>query len=111
MDMWPAFAGAKDQVLPQAQAVHDRFHIAGYLNDAVDKTRRDENRTLAKREASPLVKNPFVKNPFVKSTWLWLRSPEKLTDKQRALFAALQSHDLETSKVWSFKEALCSKQC
>ncbi len=110
MDMWPAFAGAKDQVLPQAQTVHDRFHIAGYLNDAVDKTRRDENRTLAKRETSPLVKNPLVKNPLVKnplvkSKWLWLRSPEKLTDKQRALFAALQSHDLETSKVWSFKEA------
>ncbi len=95
MDMWPAFAGAKEQVLPKAQTVHDRFHIAGYLSDAVDKTRRDENRTLTQVGASPLVK----------SKWLWLRSPEKLTDKQRALFAALQSHDLETSKVWSFKEA------
>lgn len=95
MDMWPAFAGAKEQVLPQAQTVHDRFHIAQYLADAVDKTRRDENRALAKVGASPLVK----------SKWLWLRSPEKLTDKQRALFTALQSHDLETSKVWSFKEA------
>ena len=115
MDMWPAFAGAKAQVLPQAQTVHDRFHIAGYLSDAVDKTRRDESRTLAKAGASPLVKNPLVKNllvknplvknPLVKSKWLWLRSPEKLTDKQRALFTALQAHDLETSKVWSFKEA------
>jgi len=95
MDMWPAFAGAKEQVLPQAQTVHDRFHIVGYLSDAVDKTRRDENRTLSKAGASPLVK----------SKWLWLRSPEKLTDKQRALFTALQSQDLETSKVWSFKEA------
>ena len=95
MDMWPAFARAKEQVLPQAQTVHDRFHIAAYLSDAVDKTRREENRILAKTGASPLVK----------SKWLWLRSPEKLTDKQRALFTALQSHDLETSKVWSFKEA------
>ena len=64
----------------------------------MDKTRRDENRAdenraLAKAGASPLVKSK------------WLRSPEKLTDKQRALFTALQSHDLETSKVWSFKEA------
>ena len=95
MDMWPAFASAKEQVLPQAQTVHDRFHIAGYLSEAVDRTRRDENRTLAKTGSSPLVK----------SKWLWLRSPEKLTDKQRALFTALQSHDLETSKVWAFKEA------
>lgn len=100
MDMWPAFARAKEQVLPKAQTVHDRFHIAGYLNDAVDKTRRDENRTFVKVGASPLVKNPLVK-----SKWLWLRSPEKLTNKQRALFAALQTHDLETSKVWAFKEA------
>jgi len=95
MDMWPAFAGAKEQVLPKAQTVHDRFHIAGYLSEAVDKTRRDESRALAKKGSSPLVK----------SKWLWLRSPEKLTNKQRALFTALQSHDLETSKVWSFKEA------
>lgn len=95
MDMWPAFAGAKEQVLPKAQTVHDRFHIASYLSDAVDRTRRDENRTLAKEGSSPLVK----------SKWLWLRCPEKLTEKQRALFTALQSHDLETSKVWSFQEA------
>ncbi len=86
------------QVLPKAQTVHDRFPIAQYLADAVDKTRRDENRAdenraLAKAGASPLVKSK------------WLRSPEKLTDKQRALFTALQSHALETSKVWSFKEA------
>lgn len=94
MDMWPAFARAKDEVLPKAQTVHDRFHIAGYLSEAVDKTRRDENRTLAKVGTSPLVK----------SKWLWLRAPEKLTNKQRALFVALQSHDLVTSKVWSFKE-------
>jgi len=58
-----------------------------------DENRADENRALAKAGASPLVKSK------------WLRSPEKLTDKQRALFTALQSHALETSKVWSFKEA------
>ncbi len=50
---------------------------------------------LAKRGPSPLVK----------CKWLWLRSPEKRTDKQRALFTALQSHDLEAGKVWTFKEA------
>jgi transposase len=103
MDMWPAFASAREQVLPQAETVHDRFHIAGYLSDAVDKTRRDEHRTWAK---SPETKSPQQSpSPLVKTKWLWLRSPEKLTEKQRALFAALQTQDLQTSKVWSFKEA------
>jgi transposase len=100
MDMWLAFAQAREQVLPQAETVHDRFHIAGYLiagylGVAVDKTRRDEHRRLAQDGASPLSK----------SKWLWLRSPENLTDTQRALFTALQSQGLETAQVWSFKEA------
>lgn len=95
MDMWLAFAQAKEQVLPAAETVHDRFHIAQYLSEAVDKTRRDEHRVLAQAGVSPLTK----------SKWVWLRSPEKLTDTQKALFTALQSHDLETAKVWSFKEA------
>ena len=95
MDMWPAFATAKEQVLPQAQTVHDRFHIAGYLSQAVDQMRRDEHKKLTK--AGDLT--------LSKSKWLWLRSPEKLTAKQRALFEALHSQDLETAQVWSFKEA------
>lgn len=95
MDMWPAFAAAKDQVLPWAQTVHDRFHVAGYLNGAVDQTRREEHKKLLKIGDLTLSR----------SKWCWLRSPENLTDKQRGLFGVLQSQDLETAKVWAFKEA------
>ncbi len=45
-DRWPAFANAKQAVLPQAEVGQDRFHIAGYLNAAVAATRKDEHRRL-----------------------------------------------------------------
>ena len=31
MDMWPAFMGAAAQCLPQADIVHDKFHVSKYL--------------------------------------------------------------------------------
>lgn len=94
MDMWEAFMLATAKKLPMAEIVHDRFHIAKYLNEAVDKTRRDENRELIKRKDDTLKK----------SKYLWLRAPEKLTEKQCNAFAKLKNLEIDTAKVWSFKE-------
>ena len=104
MDMWKPFASATRTVLPQADIVHDRFHIAGYLGKAVDDTRKAEHARLAKEGASPLAK----------SKYLWLKNPENLTADQKALFLALMTGNLDTSKVWAMKEAfkdffLCAK--
>ena len=95
MDMWLAFANAKAQVLPNADVVHDRFHIAGYLNDAVDATRKDEHRLLVRQEDKTLTKTKY----------LWLRSDTTLTDAQRQSLEALCGLELETAKVWAFKES------
>lgn len=95
MDMWKPFATATTKVLPKADIVHDRFHIAGYLGKAVDDTRKAEHARLAKEGASPLAK----------SKYLWLKNPENLTAAQNALFLALITNDLDTSKVWAMKEA------
>jgi transposase len=46
MDMWEPFIIALEKWLPQADIVHDKFHIAKYLGEAVDKVRRAENRNL-----------------------------------------------------------------
>jgi transposase len=32
--------------LPEADIVHDKFHIAKYLGEAVDKVRRSEHKSL-----------------------------------------------------------------
>lgn len=95
MDMWEAFMLAVAEKLPEADIVHDRFHIAKYLNKAVDDTRRDENRELTKQKDDTLRK----------SKYLWLRAPEKMTEKQRQAFEKLKGLEIDTPKVWSFKES------
>jgi transposase len=40
MDMWPAFLASAIEHVPQAQIVHDRFHISKHLGEAVDQVRR-----------------------------------------------------------------------
>ena len=98
MDMWPAFMKAREKFCPQADTVHDRYHVAAYLNDTVDKTRRAENRLLTRQDDTSLRK----------SKYLWLRTDSNLTEKQRVALEALTSLDLETAKVWAFKE--CFRQ-
>ena len=48
MDMWPAFINATLESLPGAQSkiAFDKFHVAKYLGDAVDKVRRQEHKSL-----------------------------------------------------------------
>ena len=94
MDMWAAFQTAVEAVLPHADHVHDRFHIAGYLADAVDKTRRSEHSRLSKAGDQTLKKTKYV----------WLRNPENMTPKQKELLEHLTTADLETPKVWAFKD-------
>jgi len=72
-----------------------RFHIAAYLNEAVDKTRRSENRQLIKEQDKTLSKSKYV----------CLKSDENLTDKQRETLESLQGLELETARVWAFQES------
>lgn len=85
-------------VLPDADIVHDRFHITQYLNDAVDKTRRAENKTLLKGDCATLKD----------SKYLWLKRPENFTTRQEERFATMRDQDLATAHVWSFKETFRS---
>jgi transposase len=94
MDMWEAFMTAAQTAVPKADIVHDRFHIAQYLNAAVDQTRRAEHKMLLKQEDTTLKD----------SKYLWLKGPERFTEKQQDRFAVLRDQDLATAKVWSFKE-------
>ena len=50
LDMSEPFINAVEQGLPQADIVHDKFHIAKYLGEAVDKVRRAENRNLVNQD-------------------------------------------------------------
>ncbi len=54
MDMWPAYMSATRQCMPQADIVHDKFHISKYLGEAVDAVRKQEHRSLSQAGSSPL---------------------------------------------------------
>lgn len=98
MDMWQPFISTIGTVVADAneKIVFDRFHIVGHMNDAVDKVRRTENRTLLAAGDSRLVG----------SKHMWLYGFENLPDKYSVDFAALRGSTLKTARAWAIKEAL-----
>jgi transposase len=94
MDMWPAFMSAARNCLPHADVVHDRFHVAKYLNEAVDKVRRQEHRVLLRAGASPLTGSKYA----------WMRTYADGRSSEAVSFRALNQLNLKTSRAWRIKE-------
>jgi len=94
IDMWPAFASSVKAHAPQAEIVHDKFHVSKHLNDAVDQVRRHEHKQLLAAHDERLKKT--------KQLWLWNES--NLPDQHRESFASLKEMDLKTSRAWAMKE-------
>jgi transposase len=94
MDMWKAYMNAVEEALPNADKVHDKFHIKKYLNDALDKTRRAESKKLSKQNDKSLIGTKYI----------FLKNYENLTDKQLTRFEQIQELNLKTSKAWTAKE-------
>jgi len=94
MDMWDAYLKAGREVLPQADIVHDRYHISARLNAAVDRVRRDEHRRLM-QSGDPTLKG---------SKYQWLRTYEDGRSSEAVSFRALHQLDLKTSRAWHYKE-------
>jgi len=94
LDMWEPFINAVEQHLPNADIVHDKFHIAKYLGEAVDKVRRAENRSLVK-QADDTLKG---------TKYLWLTKPKTWTEQQQASFKELKDKGLKVGRAWSIKE-------
>jgi transposase len=95
MDMWPAFMSACDSIIPNAEIVHDKYHVAGYLGKAVDLVRRKENRELV-GDGNDVLKN---------TKYLWLTNPENLTKEAKKIFRNLALDDLKVGRAWSIKES------
>lgn len=95
MDMWQAFENAARRMVPGAEIVHDKFHIAKHLNDGVNRVRTEEHRRLL-REGDDRLKG---------TRWFWLRAEDNLTDSQYESFRDIKDAALKTSKAWFIKEA------
>lgn len=94
LDMWKPFANAVEKNLPQADIVHDRFHISQHLNEAVDRIRRQENKELIKNGDFRLKGSKFH----------WLKNPDSLPESYAEEFAQLRDSDLKVSRAWAIKE-------
>ena len=92
-DMWQPFASAVRELLPQADLVHDRFHISKYLNAAVDAVRRKESRLLDQAGDRRLVGSKYV----------WLRNPEQMREQQRLELSELMAGEFKTGQAWALK--------
>ena len=94
VDMWPPYINAAEVKAPQADVVHDKYHIAAHLNEAVDQVRRGENKQLQSQGDERL-----------KGTrQLWLFNEDNLSDEQAAAFEALKELHLKTGRAWALKE-------
>ena len=98
MDMWEPYRQAVQAWLPEADIVHDKFHIAKSLGEAVDKVRRAEHKSLLKEGAEDLKGTKY----------LWLTNPEKWTDNQKQQFKELKDKGLKVGRAWALKELFSS---
>ena len=89
LDMAESFRNAAMAHFPNADIVHDRFHVAAMLGEAVDDTRRAE-----------VKRHPELKD----SRFIWLKNPENLTVNQKAFFDALVKTELKTAEAYAFKQ-------
>ena len=92
--MLAAYANAVAKHLPNAELVHDRFHVAKHLGEAVDKVRRAENKALQE-----------VDDNRLKGTrQLWIDNKKNLSVDHARRLAAIRQNDLKTARAWAIKE-------
>lgn len=94
MDMWQAFMTSAGNNAPNAEIVHDKFHVSKYLNEAVDKVRRQEQKQLRLADDDRLTG----------SRQLWLYNPENLDEDRYEELLTLKQSDLKTGRAWAIKE-------
>lgn len=95
VDMWKAFMNASTKACPNADLVHDKFHISQHLGEAVNKVRRTETKKLQAQGDDRLTG----------TRWWWVRSEESISDEVWEDFEALKNSELKTGRAWSIKEA------
>ena len=94
VDMWQAYMTSTQTNVPEAKLVHDKFHIAKYLGEAVDKVRRSEHRELKQDGKSPLTG----------LRQLLLYNAENLQEDDYFEVLTIQRADLKTGRAWAIKE-------
>ena len=93
IDMSPAFIKGVSKNLPNARITFDKFHVIKHASEAIDKTRRIEQKTDASLKGM---------------RWKLLRSYDNLSREDRADIDGLLSKLAvkRTARAWSYREQL-----
>jgi len=102
MDMTAAFEKACTEAFPNAEIVYDIFHVEQMLSNAMDSVRRTEHKALMARGITI----------FKKTRYLWLKRPERWSDKQHdsfqevnTAFSAGKFAQTKIGRAWTIKES------
>lgn len=93
-DFWQAYRNSIREQAPQAEIVHDHFHISQYLIEAVDLVRRREHRELKQSGDQSLSG----------TRQLWLYNEDNLDEQQYERIGAAQRAAMKTARAWAIKE-------
>jgi transposase len=94
VDRWEPFIQTIQKQVPEADIVHDKFHVSKYLGEAVDKVRRAEHKELMAQGDETL-----------KGTrQLWLYNPQHFSPEQAGEFSTLKDLHLKVARAWAAKE-------
>lgn len=96
MDMWGPFKSCAQKYLQQAMIIHDRYHVASHVGNALEQTRRSEQKTLSGEQKKVLKGIRFA----------LLRSEDNRTDDDYARLSRLEKESLKTTTVFHMKEIL-----
>lgn len=94
VDLWEPFIQTIEKELPEADIVHDKFHVSKYLGEAVDQVRRQEHKELMAQGDETL-----------KGTrQLWRYNPQNFSQEQREELGALKDLELKVARAGAAKE-------
>lgn len=89
MDMWKAYINSVTECLPQAEIVHDKYHLIAYLNKCIDKIRRREVKDF---------------DELKHSRYALLKNEANLTSKQREKYELIKASNYDVSVAWRARE-------
>ncbi len=94
-DLWSPFHNSIKRHLKKAVLVFDKFHVYGYLSDAIGEVRREEQRTAQQSEQKDIIKG---------SRWLWLKKRARLRRKQKETLEEIMALNENLQKAYLLKE-------
>ena len=96
MDMCAGYASIAKKFMPFAETCFDKFHVIQLLNNAVDATRKDEQKTMDDEQRTEMFKARFC----------FLYGKEKLDKENQEKFEQASRVAQKTARAWAIKESL-----